>query len=903
MQQQNNGGTAGARIAARIGGAAADFVAGLGRKAAELQAILRALVADPARERGREELRRKLHALGVGARLLHLEVLARSIGSATTLLDEAPSPLPDAVATELDQLLTHLPERAGTTPAPPPVEPAKPAPSTLAPAPTPWVVLLIGGEAIARAREDDPTTFPCELERTTEVATALELARALAPDLVVVDVDLPGALELVSSLVEAVLTGPTPVVTLGSRLGAGDAPRIAQLLAIGVAKVIEKPVAPTTLREACGALDGERSRAMPSAMPDLGAVTPEALADRLTAELRRLLVDQLEPASRGRTVDLGLGAEVLGPFWGALARIRDVVRERSQGAIGFRDDRLQRPIAISTLGANLAKPDERRGRRREALDVDLEGRTIVVADDDAAVSAYVASALREAGATVHEAEDGVAALALARAHDASAIVTDVLMPRLDGVGLARALRRDVALRDRPVVLLSWKEDLLQRLRDLRVSPHATLHKDDDARTIVARVREVLAPRVRVEARVASGAEVRGRLDDLTVASLLAIVDRVREDACVVIRDAANVFEVELERGGIRKVTRTGADPGGSFATGPDVLPAVLGAVGGRFLVRRLPSRSDGAAPGAMHGELDAQLAPTLRALRAACDAVARVLELTSVGLDPQELAAYLPATPPAARAILERLAGGASPRAMLLAGEASPAALEDLLVDVASRGVVRRAVDARGVDLLAGPTEQAPEPPQSAPPAMFDLSLDSLAPPPPAGAAEPPRAESDTPGSLADAVLKVSSPGEARASRPIIDTRELRPRSATRSDPPPERTSSPPRSRKSSPDAFSATPTPRAAEPVAEPKPYAETLHGVAPVGSVGASRGAQTMPPPRREREPQTKPSDAPASEPSEEPHPEPEPEPAPDSLAPLLWTFALTTIAAAVTWYVLFR
>ncbi len=43
------------------------------------------------------------------------------------------------------------------------------------------------------------------------------------------------------------------------------------------------------------------------------------------------------------------------------------------------------------------------------------------------------------------------------------------MPKLDGFSLCHEIKRDVAVRDVPVILLSWKEDLLQRVRELGAS--------------------------------------------------------------------------------------------------------------------------------------------------------------------------------------------------------------------------------------------------------------------------------------------------------------------------------------------------------------------------------------------------------------------------------------------------
>src|ERR1700678_2882280 len=71
----------------RLGGARADFVAGLGRKVSEMRGVLSTLEADPRASGPRDELRRKLHALGAAARLLHFDSMAACIGDAESVLE------------------------------------------------------------------------------------------------------------------------------------------------------------------------------------------------------------------------------------------------------------------------------------------------------------------------------------------------------------------------------------------------------------------------------------------------------------------------------------------------------------------------------------------------------------------------------------------------------------------------------------------------------------------------------------------------------------------------------------------------------------------------------------------------------------------------------------------------
>lgn len=79
---------------------------------------------------------------------------------------------------------------------------------------------------------------------------------------------------------------------------------------------------------------------------------------------------------------------------------------------------------------------------------------VLVADDEPAVLEVLTEVVEDLGHDVLRAHDGREALALARAKQPNLVVTDHMMPRLSGVELCRALRKDEQLREVPVILLS-----------------------------------------------------------------------------------------------------------------------------------------------------------------------------------------------------------------------------------------------------------------------------------------------------------------------------------------------------------------------------------------------------------------------------------------------------------------
>ena len=80
--------------------------------------------------------------------------------------------------------------------------------------------------------------------------------------------------------------------------------------------------------------------------------------------------------------------------------------------------------------------------------------TLVVADDDPLQLKLAVRHLELAGFTVIPAVDGAQALALVRTAAPDVVVSDVVMPELDGFRLSEELRADAALAHIPVLLIT-----------------------------------------------------------------------------------------------------------------------------------------------------------------------------------------------------------------------------------------------------------------------------------------------------------------------------------------------------------------------------------------------------------------------------------------------------------------
>jgi CheY-like chemotaxis protein len=79
---------------------------------------------------------------------------------------------------------------------------------------------------------------------------------------------------------------------------------------------------------------------------------------------------------------------------------------------------------------------------------------VLVVDDELNVRTFIITLLETSGFKPIAAEDGVKGLELARQQKPSAVILDVMMPKESGIDMYRELKKDPALKDIPVIMLS-----------------------------------------------------------------------------------------------------------------------------------------------------------------------------------------------------------------------------------------------------------------------------------------------------------------------------------------------------------------------------------------------------------------------------------------------------------------
>jgi len=203
-------------------------------------------------------------------------------------------------------------------------------------------------------------------------------------------------------------------------------------------------------------------------------------------------MDGFDLVTRLRALPHGGIASILA-FSGLLSKLE----EAKVATLGF-DDLVVKPIEPSRLvpliEAHLLGPTARDRIGHE--------RRLILADDDPLQLKLTQFRLERLGFLVESAVDGQQALEAAKRSRPDGIVSDILMPRLDGFGLALAIRTDPRLSDVPVLLVtsSYVDDSDRELAR-SVGANDLIVRTPDQRELTQALRVMLlerAPRARAE---------------------------------------------------------------------------------------------------------------------------------------------------------------------------------------------------------------------------------------------------------------------------------------------------------------------------------------------------------------------------------------------------------------------
>lgn len=202
------------------------------------------------------------------------------------------------------------------------------------------------------------------------------------------------------------------------------------------------------------------------------------------------------------------------------------------------------PAVSPSSEQNERKPHEPKSRGA------AQRETVLIVEDNAELRDYMASLL-ENDYIIYKAPDGAEALACARKVLPSLIISDLMMPRMDGIELTASIKSDERTSHIPVILLTAKSGRESRIDGLKTGADDYLTKPFSVEELTVRVanlielRRKLAERYRERIRVHVTSAEEMSLDDKFLMKAKEIVEANMEDVLFSVEKMAE--EMSLSR--------------------------------------------------------------------------------------------------------------------------------------------------------------------------------------------------------------------------------------------------------------------------------------------------------------------------------------------------------------------
>lgn len=207
---------------------------------------------------------------------------------------------------------------------------------------------------------------------------------------------------------------------------------------------------------------------------------------------------------------------------------------------------------------------------------------VLVVDDSAVIRRMVSNELGKLGFTISTAADGLEGLKLAGEQPPNLVISDVVMPRMDGWTFVRLLRARSATAITPVIFLTSLNSDEDRMRGFGLGADDYLPKPFNAEELAVRVKNALKKGTQIQNQakqtVASKMGIQGVLDQIGLAALLRILEMGKKSGILQVNHKQETARLFLREGQVVRAIHDGR----ADLRGTDCVYYILGWADGRF---------------------------------------------------------------------------------------------------------------------------------------------------------------------------------------------------------------------------------------------------------------------------------------------------------------------------------
>ena len=178
------------------------------------------------------------------------------------------------------------------------------------------------------------------------------------------------------------------------------------------------------------------------------------------------------------------------------------------------------------------------------------GKKILIVDDNPNVLKLLNISLSKAGYDVVEAENGELAFEVANREQPDIIISDIMMPQMDGIELCWMIRENSKIPLVPFIFLTSFDDSEMEIRGFRAGADDYLNKPIDRKELLERVEELLSRKDKlktIEDSTESKKAFSGDLKDLSIVELVQMLNLNKKSGILKI-EGAGKGEIYLKNG-------------------------------------------------------------------------------------------------------------------------------------------------------------------------------------------------------------------------------------------------------------------------------------------------------------------------------------------------------------------
>lgn len=190
----------------------------------------------------------------------------------------------------------------------------------------------------------------------------------------------------------------------------------------------------------------------------------------------------------------------------------------------------EQPQAYSTNPKNMYFTDAETVENPAVETGDKKRGTILIVEDNKEILHYLSQALSESFNTI-AASNGEEALEILKDNEADVVLTDVMMPIMDGIKLCKSIKQNIRTCHIPVIILSAKNEIQDQMEGLQVGADDYIPKPFSLSIVTAKIQNMLRTRYRMLEKYSKSLEVEPEkitfnpMDEALVKRAVAIVEK------------------------------------------------------------------------------------------------------------------------------------------------------------------------------------------------------------------------------------------------------------------------------------------------------------------------------------------------------------------------------------------